>query len=70
VFSFTYHFSPLMAATSMVDSVDTDDESDDSTLEDKELIKRLKQGQARMEQAWFFSFCYSSDISIFFKSFR
>jgi len=54
----------------MVDSVDTDDESDDSTLEDKELIKRLKQGQARMEQAWFFSFCYSSDISIFFKSFR
>jgi hypothetical protein len=39
-----------MAATSMVDSVDADEDSDDSTLEDKELLKRLKQGQSRMEQ--------------------
>ena len=32
------------------DSPDSDDSDDDQTFEDKELLKRLKQGQARMEQ--------------------
>ena len=45
--------SPLMVATSMADSADSpdsEDSDDDQTFEDKELLKRLKQGQARMEQ--------------------
>ncbi len=32
-----------------IDSPDSD-ESDDQSEEDKELLKRLRQGQARMEQ--------------------
>ena len=36
-----------------IDSPDSD-ESDDQTEEDKELLKRLRQGQARMEQVQFY----------------
>ena len=43
-----------MVATSMADSADSpdteDSEDEEGTIEDKELLKRLKQGQARMEQ--------------------
>ena len=45
--------SPLMVATSMAGSADDNDnsdENDDQVVEDKELLKRLRQGQERMEQ--------------------
>jgi hypothetical protein len=51
--------SPLMVATSMAGSVDSpdsddnDNDNDNDDIEDKELLKRLKQGQERMEQVLF-----------------